>query len=949
MAQSTTPPVMTSPAGGEAASGINMSSADTGTAIAPGQDFVLFDPVQATPEMNGLDPMQSSNPAFTEFRGNAPGHNMDSPFSSPASRHDDEVHQISAGVAPQMSTSTSLSGKQTGSSGTLAKGTPRSKRPRGHGYSSSWTNGNIQQHLDQWQHAQPPPPDSASGNVPPSLTYTGLPPVGPGSDWSGSDTSPRNPPSGSLGPPIQSLSLGDAAPEKIGSLFPSGQTDDLPVLSSSDPSVGHLTAAQQQEDRARQQIRADLQGVDSRALKGQLRDIQQGATRSSPMMQNLSIGPEQGNILFPNVPPSMGASEAPSQNALGTSNMATHATPRSSHVDHSQMNRSMQDMMDSNVYVAVTAAAEANNQANENEQRRPLEESSLHEQSSSTSPPNHPPRRFSERTQKAVDRARAQKPTRKRMLRDRSGLTISPQEAFLDYDNVDAMLQSSQAPDGSSLKSTNNIFAAPPSFTATPPQTKSEEAEQLGTPRATPTSLPFDVVSQTMETTPSLVESGSSASTESTTSRSVASPLQRQTLERGDTARPSALQLASQAYQQSNSQGDAEMSPADSIASSTDDEESRTNMLNESLSSRITDSYPQASNFPGTWTGPQVQPAQRTNYTMHSGPRFSFVSSSSSESEDEGQRRLPTGGVGTQGAMHPSRRMGGYGYMGGSEESGLSVAPVSQAQQMAALSRAGIPPVTVTTDGLPLNSDTLHKPPQDMYGTPYNYAFNQGSTGFSHDAPSESGSQSQDEGPRLSPSIRSSAQPLYPTHGPHAHFAPNFAPPVQAQPVIAPNQVTRPPEIVSDDTEGDISETSEQDSEGSAYRESPPTTKKSSRRTSRAIARKRRSGETHGEKSSSHLTTCNYVSPLTGEVCGTEFHRPYDLARHRETIHAREEATLLKQGQITKDQCVVLYKEVDPAKSLATVEWRCDGPNGCGALFSRKDGKWLILCMQRSI
>ncbi|CEH13971.1 Zinc finger, C2H2 [Ceraceosorus bombacis] len=85
------------------------------------------------------------------------------------------------------------------------------------------------------------------------------------------------------------------------------------------------------------------------------------------------------------------------------------------------------------------------------------------------------------------------------------------------------------------------------------------------------------------------------------------------------------------------------------------------------------------------------------------------------------------------------------------------------------------------------------------------------------------------------------------------------------------------------------------------------------------------------------ITKCDYVSHITAELCGTEFHRPYDLARHRETIHGKEEAALLRQGNITKEQCRVLYKEVDPAKSLATVEWRCDGRNGCGSVFSRKD------------
>jgi hypothetical protein len=91
----------------------------------------------------------------------------------------------------------------------------------------------------------------------------------------------------------------------------------------------------------------------------------------------------------------------------------------------------------------------------------------------------------------------------------------------------------------------------------------------------------------------------------------------------------------------------------------------------------------------------------------------------------------------------------------------------------------------------------------------------------------------------------------------------------------------------------------------------------------------------HSAANAAGITTCDYVLHSTGEICGTEFHRPYDLARHRETIHGKEEAQLLRQGKLRKEDCAVLYKEVDPEKSLATVEWKCDGRNGCGSVFSR--------------
>ena len=60
----------------------------------------------------------------------------------------------------------------------------------------------------------------------------------------------------------------------------------------------------------------------------------------------------------------------------------------------------------------------------------------------------------------------------------------------------------------------------------------------------------------------------------------------------------------------------------------------------------------------------------------------------------------------------------------------------------------------------------------------------------------------------------------------------------------------------------------------------------------------------------------------------------YDLARHRITLHLREEAQLVKDGHLRVDQCVVLGKEVDVEKALAELEWTC---RVCGARFSRKD------------
>ncbi|KAE8223473.1 hypothetical protein CF319_g3505 [Tilletia indica] len=102
---------------------------------------------------------------------------------------------------------------------------------------------------------------------------------------------------------------------------------------------------------------------------------------------------------------------------------------------------------------------------------------------------------------------------------------------------------------------------------------------------------------------------------------------------------------------------------------------------------------------------------------------------------------------------------------------------------------------------------------------------------------------------------------------------------------------------------------------------------------------------------STGLTVCDYVSPLVmmsegGPTaasvkearCGTVFHRPYDLSRHRETIHAREEAKLVKAGQLKIEDCVVMGKEIPAEKVMAgATEWKCEGKNGCGSVFSRKD------------
>ncbi len=258
--------------------------------------------------------------------------------------------------------------------------------------------------------------------------------------------------------------------------------------------------------------------------------------------------------------------------------------------------------------------------------------------------------------------------------------------------------------------------------------------------------------------------------------------------------------------------------------------------------------------------------------------------------------------------------LGGYGYIPGSQESGLSVAAGTAQAGAAAASMGG----------------------------------------------------SQDEG-STSPSIRSSAQtsdrknkvpeidappPLLP-----AARQTNLA--VPAAPAnIAPRPAGNDTLPIKDDRveasgEEEGSETGTNSASGggneSDYEDgSPESTASGNKKAAKPkTAKPRASGASNtsnatsaaATKASAHTaadgtTKCDYVSPITGVACTTAFHRPYDLARHRETIHAREEAGFMREGKLKLEDCVVLGKEVDPKKSTAVIEWKC---KTCGANFSRKD------------
>lgn len=87
-------------------------------------------------------------------------------------------------------------------------------------------------------------------------------------------------------------------------------------------------------------------------------------------------------------------------------------------------------------------------------------------------------------------------------------------------------------------------------------------------------------------------------------------------------------------------------------------------------------------------------------------------------------------------------------------------------------------------------------------------------------------------------------------------------------------------------------------------------------------------------KTESGMSVCDYVSPMDGAYCGVRFHRMYDLVRHKETIHGRDEAQAIRQGRLSLDQALVWGKEVNPSSSTADTQWLCET---CDKTFSRKD------------
>lgn len=841
------------------------------------------------------------------------------------------------------------------------------------------------------------------------------------SDYSGSDTSPQNPPSGNFGPPIHSLSLGEGSDGSFPSLFPSAipltsvssstgtSTLDgaLPQSSftpkqqqnsskfSSQPQQqkqSHDLQQQQLNERARQQIRAELMGVDSRALKGPLRDIQQGMGQDDnqqAILSNFTFNAYQPNTFFPEYPSSSSSGRPGGlirqrSGSLDESFLTSNLNVSSAGLGWSGLPTNDFNAFDLQGLDGYRSQIPYNQQTPQLDQQQDMYNTPSSSQTSLTSTSNNynrpglPGPQFSARTQQAVDRARAQKPTRKRMTRDGSGLTVSPQDAFLDYNNIDNLLQqSSQAP---IMPISDRAFIGAPSAGL---QSMISSDSSILTPKATSSfddissgPAPFGpssvVSTNTHEGTPSLVDASSSSSNGSRATSMVSSPLQRLPLNREDTVRPPKKKMTDSASQQSILSNDL-FSPAYSTSSSTDDEDEKPYKSNSQGAAPIQSVQQGPAQQQGKWQFPfpsQASKDQMASLTHqpHSGPRFSVVSSSSSESEDDDQRGRQKNNApyNTQGR----RSMGGYGYMGSSQESGMSVSTPYFSSTQSGNTSMQVPPVSSSQDSSPFYPSS-----NSQHATAVRARQSDNTTPQS--AGGQSDSQSQDEGPKLSPSIRTSAQAINPPidsrNAPsNSHYyqnsnsastgqrnqSRNRAQAQQAALSAASTAAANANRAVSEaghssmesnsewetgeDSEADGSDYGDVRKSGATTTRKAPGTRKRRRDGTAGGGRSgggggRSGGTGHTSSTASHLTVCDYVSPLSGEACRTEFHRPYDLARHRETIHAREEALLVKQGRLKKEQCIVLYREVDPAKSLATVEWKCEGKNGCGSLFSRKD------------
>lgn len=1057
----------------------------------PSSGSTLAGAMESQPSHASMPAFARNKPSFTQYRAphgpTAFGQDSgvaDSPFSSPASKFDDDLGTSAAGPS---SLESSSSGTFSATTGLPNRKRQRNNDRRGQGSTASLSGlgtamgGNASQdqlsrmqrsasQSQQHRHSL----DGASGFAIPGLSDSLASTNAASDDWSLSNTSPQNPPSGSFGPAIGSLSLGSdgsgddylplfnqlqqqnsqqgdsaAFSDNLGSLF------GLPQTGSQDPSTSDSLSQDltfnsifggpqppptqptpAQEATARRQVRQDLAAVDQRALRGPLRDLAQSNdvqdTGYSPSPSELQaqmdaalkaavndftaaaqvnrgrlgdsrapgvgtgtnqgyapfgtptnlIQAQQRSLLFPGSTPTSTGDSSILQPFGGASGLQPGRRPsagprkRSSSFDasflpasepwFSQSPPQFNQLPEQNLGLTTQTAKPGGSGMG-----------------TGTGWAGQVTNSFNAFDVSGGNAADQMKQQRRPLTRDRSGLTCSPQETFLNFQGT------FDNPDGIWLSQANGF----PGLTSANGSLKPQDPSTTG--------------KESVET-----PKGSAVAPW---------PGGKPPMNRGDTVRPSQQQTSNQLQPQPHKRGHPSTSSSASsgmslyspngsdTTPSTDDDldEKPYSAVQPAMTGQFDLNY---LNKPGQSIPGNVPPPSRT-YPLINGPRFLAPSASSSEDEEDitsrpgtgnsasrgfGSLGLPNTGNNYSGTMLPNTSapgvtllgqqtsvppmqplgrgrglQGGYGYMPGSAESGLQIDP---SQNPGSAMKTTAVDATMT----PANGSELQP-------------------------------LSQDDG-SLSPSIRSNAQVIDPPHQaqipwgvpaqPHQRKAGKAAyggyplPNVDASAQSDSSRRSSVASVASDVSSGsqwsgpdaatrDGSNDSEYDPghEGGATRGPGRPRKNRSgasasmkknvsrgggRKAAAASARNQRQTQTPmyghsvggggssaaGDATASapsssaasggvshhgSLTVCEYVSPSTGMRCGTEFHRPYDLARHRETIHAKEEATLLRQGKLTREQCRVLYVEVDPEKSQATQEWKCDGKNGCGSVFSRKD------------
>lgn len=856
---------------------------------------------------------------------------------------------------------------------------------------------------------------------------------------------PPDPPSGSLGAPMHDLSLGDSTPAR--KYDPNGPAPALTSLASAGMTL-------EQQERVKAQIRAELAGVDTRAFKGPLRDILQKQDytprptdmQTSPL--SASSDPMQAGVapsfaLFPDYDlgdqsqrrSSQTPSKEPEEERTPDEEMpplhhrsSADLRTRSSTFDNGFAANSYPPARHSQNYLPDWARQSQSIQGSQiaySHQQQQQQQQSPQSQHSQQQRPSMPPPAMSQSqlaqrggpvsmasTETYGAPVNSYPPDRPRPLkRESSGLTVSPQEAFLDYDDVENALSHSG-------------LGKMPSLFASVPLGLSDAKDGSARYSAGHTGTNTPRMGSQQNVTPARFSTGDAAAAYA------ARPVP---MSRNDTARPHHYQQKrpgpsvhqspsngrspypnqsdgrGSVSQESGSQSSL-FSPADSgdTISTDDDEDERpyypSNMKPSMIRggpSSLYLNYPvkadgsRASGSPAipprpllgkertsstgssTWSHVRNEPwAFRQTHTNQ--PRFSDVSASSSDSEDDrsGRRsaysqsaeyRARHGHPHASHAhphhsqhhrhndhhhQHPHQQQpygqpnGGYPHSRYSSQ----LDPRSAQTQRPSLGQhqSSSESMDDTSD----RSSRPYVPPsrQHMPGAMGGYGYIPGSqeSGLSV-APPGGGvggmGGSQDEG-SISPSIRSSAQtserklqqevgappPLLAATRQPAPIRPAAPiPPATPDLPIKEDRVEARGEEESSETgnsgSGNSNESDYEDNspDSTTKKTAPPKTKSTKPSVQKAAA---------APAAADGTTKCDYVSPITGIACQTAFHRPYDLARHRETIHAREEAGFMREGKLKLEDCIVLGKEVDPKKSTAVVEWKC---KSCGANFSRKD------------